>query len=79
MFWRMAMWEAGIVTVSGKMYSYQAKVYDTGSPMGIDGGRVSKLSIPSLRINYDRGWDGKDMTSHPAVSAILMRFPSVLA
>ena len=52
----------------GKMYKFVAKVYDTGSAHGIDGGRVSKLSIcridklacytrETTTASYDRDWD----------------------
>ncbi len=47
-------------------YIFQAKVYDTGSQYGINGGRVSKLEvwtqaggISRANIRYDRGWDKK--------------------
>ena len=53
-------------------YHFEAKVFDTGSHYGIDGGRVSKLMIWDVEIrqqtgnlmkacivNYDRGWDIK--------------------
>jgi len=49
--------------VQGKagMYSFDAKLFNDPSMYGIDGGRVSKLSISSLHgmivANYDRGWD----------------------
>lgn len=51
-------------------YKFQAKLFDEGSEYGINGGRVSKLSIRKKRtmqeksdflsdciVNYDRGWD----------------------
>lgn len=51
------MWEQG--TTNG--YKWQAKVYDEPSHYGIDGGRVSKLSIcnadKTCVYNYDRGLD----------------------
>lgn len=43
-----------------KRFHYQAKVYETGSEFGIDGGRISKLWVEMdgfTVINYDRGWD----------------------
>jgi hypothetical protein len=57
--------------VDGKIdgYRFQAKVYDSGSEYGIDGGRVSKLAVWDERpsgvgefISYDRGWDKKPVT-----------------
>ena len=53
-------------------YIFEAKSFDTGSHFGINGGRVSKLSIKrkdtvgngqgwfdGVVVNYDRGWDIK--------------------
>lgn len=65
------MWKHGeyLVTCKGrkgyKKYIWEAKVYDEGSEFGINGGRVSKLSIRlenangthTTVCNYDRGWD----------------------
>jgi len=51
--------------VSGKCddYTFEAKVYETGSQFGINGGRVSKMTMydenNNLVMNYDRGWDIK--------------------
>ena len=57
-------------------YKFQAKVFDEGSKYGIDGGRISKLSIwdedmrnktnffDSCIVNYDRGWDIEPETEH---------------
>lgn len=51
--------------VSGKAdgYLFHAKLFDVGSPFGINNGRVSKLSIAKdgcpMVVNYDRGWDIK--------------------
>jgi len=49
-------------------YDFWAKVYDEGSNFGINGGRISKLTISKndfgrsdsdqdVIANYDRGWD----------------------
>ena len=59
-------WCSGIVG----NYIFEAKSFDVGSQFGIDGGRVSKLSIKRANtvgngkgwfdgvvVNYDRGWD----------------------
>lgn len=55
----------------------EAKVYDTGSMFGINGGRVSKLTIRrTLKENsaslfhYDRGWDKGD-SENPIVQRIV--------
>lgn len=54
-------------------YWVEAKVYETGSEYGIEGGRVSKLAIRRrvisrysdrlvLVVSYDRGWDIRPTT-----------------
>ena len=45
---------------SSKIAHYWVKDYDEGSDYGINGGRISKLSIKidgEWVVNYDRGWD----------------------
>ena len=40
--------------------SYWIKVYEEGSQFGINGGKISKLSLKmddEWIANYDRGWD----------------------
>lgn len=54
------MWKQGSLTVRGEVYKYYAKVYETGSEFGIDGGKISKLQIvrnDMIVYNYDRGLD----------------------
>ena len=54
------MWKEGAILIRGKVYKYQAKVYEKGSEYGIEGGRVSKVMIKhdgEIVVNYDRGWD----------------------
>ena len=61
------MWKEGTVGIpagGGKYVAckYYAKVYDTGSKYGINGGKISKLEIRIDDQNvchYDRGWDVK--------------------
>jgi hypothetical protein len=58
------MWSEGIIaspTTGGKS-KYWVKHFEEGSEFGIDGGRVSKLTIRKVGesrdlVNYDRGWD----------------------
>ncbi len=53
-------WKEGALRVYDESYHYWAKVYETGWQYGIDGGRVSKLTIKrggETVANYDRGWD----------------------
>ena len=45
---------------SSKIAHYWVKAYDEGSDYGINGGRISKLSIKidgEWVVNYDRGWN----------------------
>lgn len=63
----------------GSSFHYWAKVYDTGSEWGIDGGRVSKLMLKrngEIVCNYDRGWDVKpvDPDTQLAMEIILHEY-----
>ncbi len=59
------MWQEGTIGIPKKdggytVVHYWAKVYDTGSRYGIDGGRISKLTLKAdgkVIYNYDRGED----------------------
>ena len=58
------MWKQGQIAAleSNNIYSYWAKVYETGSEHGINQGKVSKLAIRKQGetrdlYNYDRGLD----------------------
>ena len=61
------MWKHGAIGIpaeDGKYtgVKYAAKVYDKGSQYGIEGGRISKLTLKingEIVANYDRGWDIK--------------------
>lgn len=58
------LWVHGTVN-ENPAYSFQAKVFDIGSKYGIDGGRISKLSIihqGEQVVMYDREWDRKPKT-----------------
>ena len=69
-------------------YRWQAKVYDEGSEFGINGGRVSKLTIwdqekrkksnllEACIVNYDREWDitPKTAKAQQALEAVLKLF-----
>ncbi|MBQ2695073.1 hypothetical protein IJG04_00320 [Candidatus Saccharibacteria bacterium] len=55
--WQDNLWVAG--SIEG--YVFEAKVYDEGSPFGIDEGRISKLTISAPItgqevVGYERGW-----------------------
>ena len=54
------LWHEGALRVHSSSFHYWVKQYDTGSEWGINGGRVSKLTIKrdgKEVANYDRGWD----------------------
>ena len=58
------MWKEGAIQIPTKdgktMVHYWAKVYDKGSQYGIEGGRISKLTLKEngkVIYNYDRGLD----------------------
>ncbi|MDF2700916.1 MAG: hypothetical protein K0Q49_2480 [Haloplasmataceae bacterium] len=52
-------------TADNDQYAFESKLFDEGSDFGINGGRVSKLTIwkgekftwDNVVVNYDRGWD----------------------
>lgn len=54
------MWNEGTVSVNGEIFHYWMKQYEEGSEFGINGGRISKLTIKRSGrevYNYDRGED----------------------
>ena len=54
------MWKEGTVSVNGEIFHYWMKQYEEGSEFGINGGRISKLTIKRGGrevYNYDRGED----------------------
>ena len=74
------MWSQGMIAYpkTGEMYKYWVKHFEEGSEYGIDGGRISKLTIHSVDgdrevCNYDRGWDVEPATDEvKKVYAILL-------
>ena len=55
-------WREGDLSVCGELYHYHMKQYDIGSEFGIDGGRISKLTVThsgKTVCHYERGWDIK--------------------
>ncbi len=58
------MWSEGIIAgpTTGDKYKYWVKHFEEDSRFGIDGGKVSKLTVrkvgqPKDLYNYDRGLD----------------------
>jgi len=74
------MWSEGIISspMTGTKYKYWVKHYEEGSEFGINGGKVSKLTIRKVGesrdlCNYDRGWDIEPATDEvKAVCAIIL-------
>lgn len=59
---RIDAWVQGTVKDGKFKYEFCAKVFDEESEYGIDGGRISKLSVRYGTlpiISYDRGWDAE--------------------
>lgn len=60
------MWTEGSIKIGKDIIHYWVKHYDEPSAeYGINGGRISKLSLKqngAWVANYDRGWDMKPTT-----------------
>ena len=72
------MWNEGTVSVNGEIFHYWMKQYEEGSEYGINGGRISKLTIKRSGkevYNYDRGEDIEpiDKNTETALEIILKR------
>lgn len=70
------LWHEGTLKFTTDVFHYWYKQYDTPSEYGIDGGRISKLTIKrdgDTVCNYDRGWDIRpaDTESLMALEVIL--------
>ena len=70
------MWNEGTVSVNGDIFHYWMKQYEEGSEFGINGGRISKLTIKRSGrevYNYDRGEDIEpiDKNTETALAIIL--------
>lgn len=73
------MWSEGVIVgpETGVKYKYWVKHYEEGSRFGIEGGRVSKLTIrrfgePRDLCNYDRGWDIEPADEVKTVYALIL-------
>ena len=85
-------WKEGVIGVpdkDGNMTGvwYEAKVYDTPSEYGINGGRISKLELRVGRrfrnrtiargtvvARYDRGWDIEPLTDAARAALEILLF-----
>ena len=73
------MWSEGSIAcpATGNQYKYWVKHFEEVSEYGIDGGRVSKLTIRKVGescdlCNYDRGWDIKPTGEVKKVYTIIL-------
>lgn len=71
-------WVSFSVNHYGKEYICEAKVFSESSIFGIDGGRISKLTVYKkdgpMVYNYDRGLDFCEI-SHVLLDKIIRIFP----
>lgn len=70
------LWKKAEITYKKKTYTVTFKSYKEGSQFGINGGRISKLTITRNKeevCNYDRGWDKKpaDKETTAVLEAVL--------
>ena len=70
------MWKEGSIRVNHSIFHYWIKVYETGSEWGIDGGKISTMTLKrngEIVVNYDRGWDVRpgDSDTEMAVEILL--------
>ena len=73
------MWTYEIIYCpsTGSRNKYWVKHYEESSPFGIDGGKISKLTLRKFGesrdvVNYDRGWDIKPTDEVKAVYTIIL-------
>lgn len=78
-------WHRGRIEIGDHRFEWEAKVYPTGSPLGIDGGRILKLWVAELDKSapirreaalYERGWCTEPATpeAKQAVAQVLEMF-----
>lgn len=71
----------GRLQIGGGTFHFWVKRHEEASEFGIDGGRISKLTITNERtgkevVNYDRGWDiqPKTKSAQEALAWVLRNF-----
>lgn len=74
-------WHDGRLQIAGGTFHFWIKRFDEGSEFGVEGGRISKLTIKNERtgkevVNYDRGWDinPKTRSAQAALNWVLRNF-----
>jgi len=71
------MKKEGLIIINGCGYRYLMKVYDEPSRYGIDGGRISKLTITRYGetvCNYDREWDREPVDEDTAKALAILLY-----
>jgi len=71
------MWIEGTVGVHGDIFHYWIKYYKKPSIFGIDGGKVSKLTLKrngEIVCNYDRGWDIRAVDENTEIALQIILF-----
>lgn len=70
------MWSEGSIKVKDSIIHYWVKHFEEPSEdWGIDGGRISKLSLKQdgeWVANYDRGWDLEPTTEAAQIAAAIL-------
>lgn len=70
------MWTEGSIKIGDAIVHYWVKHYDAPSKeYGINGGRISKLSLKQNGVwvaNYDRGWDLKPATKEAETALAIL-------
>lgn len=69
------MWKEGNLRINGDIFHYWMKQFDMGSEWGIDGGRISKLTLKrngEIVYNYDRGLDVAPVDKNTALALELL-------
>ena len=73
------LWKEAELKFEGKTYVATFKQFDEGSKFGIDGGRISKLTLirkeknEKVKLaNFDRGWDLEPTEEAKAVLEVLL-------
>ena len=69
------MWREGSLKVHDSIFHYWMKQYDDGSQFGIEGGRISKLTLKrnsTIVCNYDRGWDIEPATEEANLALCIL-------
>lgn len=73
------MWKEGTIGIPNegkyKVVHYWIKVYEEGCKLGINGGKISKLTLKldgKEIANYDRGWDIEPTTEEANLALCIL-------